>query len=115
MGMSNANAKVLTDRQLRILRDVVNRLVPEACEKYGLDLVQKIEIVLASVRLELSHDLKLLLFVFEYGAPLLGFTFKWFTRMSHQEQDKYLSIWERSIIPFKRMGFQALKRAALAA
>lgn len=107
--------KVLTSREYNILKFAVDRIVPEAHEKYGLDLAQKIDSVLTIVRPELSRDLKLLLFVLEYGTPLFGFTFKRFTRMNSQEQDHYLSSWERSVVPFKRMGFQALKRSALAA
>ena len=119
MVMSNTtesrSLKVLTSREYRILKAVADRIVPEAGERYGLDLAQKIDTVLASVRPELGRNLKLLLLVLEYGTPLLGFTFKRFTRMSAEEQDRYLSRWERSALSFKRMGFQALKRSALAA
>jgi len=63
----------------------------------------------------MGQEFTLLLIVFEYGAPLFGLIFKRFTRMRNEEQDRYLASWRQSGIPFKRMGFQALKRIALTA
>ena len=67
------------------------------------------------MRRELSAEFKLLLKIFEYGAPLLGGDLRIFTKMSPAAQDRYLAQWETSSAAFKRMGFQALKRAVLAA
>jgi len=107
--------KIFSEREYQILKSVVDRIVPEASEVHGMDLALRIDAVLLGVRKEVIPELKLLLLVLEYGTPLLGFRFKWFRSMSASEKDKYLLSWERSRIPFKRMGFQALKRAALAA
>ncbi len=110
--------QVLSSLEYKILKAAVERIVPEASEKFGMDLALKIESVLAGVRKEMAKEMKLLLYVFEFGAPILGFLgfrFKRFTRMSQEEKDRYLADWERSRLPIKRTGFQALKRSALAA
>jgi len=117
--MSNADKsdplQVLTEKEYRVLKGAVERIVPETERPPNLDLALKIDQVLAICRKELTRDLKLLLFLLEYGTPILGFKFKRFTQMSPEEKDRYLSSWERSAFPFKRTGFQALKRSALAA
>lgn len=107
--------KCLTKKEYQILKAATDRLVPEASEIHGLDLALKIDSVLADMREQLTKEMKLLLLVLEYGGPLLGFRFKRFTKMTPEEQDGYLASWERSILPLKRTGFQALKRSALAA
>lgn len=119
MAMSNADTgpslKVLTKKEYEILKAVSGRVVPGTFEEYGLDLAAKIDSIFANLPPYFGREFKLLLKVFEYGTPLLGFSFKRFTRMTHEEQDHYLAGWERSWFPFKRMGFQALKRTALSA
>lgn len=107
--------KVLTKREYQILKAVCERIMPQAREVYGLDLAEKIDSTLASVRTEYGQDLKRLLLVFEYAVSLFGFGFKRFTQMNPDEQDQYLAGWERSRLSFKRTGFQALKRLTLAA
>lgn len=107
--------RVLTEREYQVLKAVCVRIVPEIDTIHGLDHAQKIDEVLVTVRNELARDFKLLLFVLEYGPPFLNFTFKRFTQMVPHEQDQYLASWEKSKLAFKRMGFQALKRSALAA
>ena len=109
-----ASLQVLNTHEYRILKAICSRIVPEANEA-RLDLALKIDSVLAGVRKELSRDFKLLLLILEYGTLFLGFTLKQFTRMSPEEQDRYLAGLERSGVPFKRVAFQAIKRAALAA
>jgi len=117
--MSSANPpsflKVLSLREYEILKAASQRITPQAGEIPGLDLAQKIDTTLAKVSESLAREFKLLLLVFEYGAPLLGLSLKTFTRMSPSEKDRYLSGWERSKLPFKRMGFQAIKRSTLGA
>ncbi len=119
MGMSDADScahlQILSQSEYRILKTIVRQILPGASEIQGLDLAQRIDSALAPASRKFGQDLKRLLFVFEYGAPLLGFTLKQFTQMSPEEKDRYLSGWERSHLSFKRMGFQALKRLALAA
>lgn len=112
---TNPSLKILSKKEYKILKAVSARMVPGAYEEYGLDLALKIDSVFANLAPYFGSEFKLLLKVFEYGAPLLGFTFKRFTRMTREEQDRYLAGWERSRMPFKRMGFQALKRTALSA
>ena len=107
--------QLFTDREYRILKAAADRIVPEASEHHGMDLAQKIDSTLARVPKEMGREFKLLLLVFEYGGPFLGFTFKRFTQMSPEEKDRSLQNWERSRLAFKRMGFQALKRTSLAA
>lgn len=106
---------VLTKKEYEILKAATDRLVPEARKVHGLDLAHKIDSVLAGVRVQFTTEMKFLLFILEYGGPLLGFKFKRFTKMTPQEQERYLADWERSPLPLKRTGFQALKRSALAA
>lgn len=107
--------QILTKKEYRILQAAVERIVPEAGSFPGLNLALKIDQVLSICRKELARDLKLLLFLLEYGTPILGFKFKRFTQMSPEEKDRYLFSWEHSALPFKRTGFQAIKRSALAA
>lgn len=117
--MSSANPfpylKVLSLREYGILKAASKRIIPQAGEIPGMDLAQKIDATLSGVSESLAHEFKLLLLIFEYGAPLLGLCLKTFTRMNPEEKDRYLAGWERSRLPFKRMGFQALKRSALGA
>lgn len=119
MDMSGGNSmmplQLFTSREYKILKAAADRIIPQASERYEMDLAQKIDSTLARVPKEIGQEFKLLLLVFEYGAPLLGFVFKPFTRMSPEEKDRYLTGWERSRLAFKRMGFQAIKRTALAA
>ena len=107
--------QLFAEREYHILKAVCDRIVPEASGRHGMDLARQIDSTLARAPKEMGQEFKLLLLVFEYGAPLLGLTLKRFTRMSPEGKDRYLSGWERSMIAFKRMGFQAMKRMALAA
>lgn len=107
--------KVLSKKEYEILKAVSGRIVPGAFEEFGLDLALKIDSVFANLAPYFGREFKLLLKIFEYGTPLLGFTLKRFTQMTPEEQDRYLAGWERSRLSFKRMGFQALKRTALSA
>jgi hypothetical protein len=107
--------QILTKKEYEILKAVSGRIVPGAFEEYGLDLATKIDSVFANLPQHFGHEFKLLLRIFEYGTPFLGLTFKRFTQMTPEEQDHYLAGWECSRLPFKRMGFQALKRTALSA
>lgn len=104
----------LTPTERDILQAAILRIVPRAAEMPDLDLAQKADAVLAQVRKEMGQDFKLLLIVLEYGTLLLGGRWKRFTRMNETEQDTYLAGWERSSMPFKRLGFQVLRRTALA-
>ncbi len=52
---------------------------------------------------------------FSGGRSVVGPSFKFFTRMSEAEQDRYLANWAHSRLAFKRMGFQVLKRSVLGA
>ena len=106
---------LLSGLEYEILRQVAYRIVPWAIDMPGLDLAERIDAVLAQVRPQMGRDFKILLLVFEYGAPFLGGGIKRFTRMSQDAQDRYLTNWEHSRLGFKRMGFQVLRRAALAA
>lgn len=119
MAMSDSkmsgNFHILNRKEYGVLKAVVERIVPEAPAANDLDLARKIDEVLWGVRKELARDFKLLLFVLEYSPPFLSFIFKRFTQMTPDEQDRYLDSWEKSKLAFKRMGFQALKRSALAA
>lgn len=112
---SSLSLKVLSDREYQILKAACERIIPQANEIPGMDLAAKIDTTIGNVSEAIGREFRLLLLVFEYGAPLLGFSWKPFTRMSASEKDRYLAGWERSKFPFKRMGFQALKRSALAA
>ena len=107
--------RLLSWGEYRILSAICHRIVPIANTFRGLDLAWKIDFILAGVSKQMGREFKLLLLVFEYGAPLLGPPFKRFTKMNEVEQDSYLANWEQSRLPFKRMGFQVLKRAVLAA
>lgn len=107
--------KVLSNQECRILKAVCDRILPQASEVYRMDLAKKIDSTLANVRSKYGRDLKRLLFVFEYAGPVFGFVFKRFTRMNPEEQDHYLTGWERSRFGFKRTAFQVLKRLTLAA
>jgi len=107
--------RVLTAREYEILKSACGRLVPGASEAYGLDLALKIDDIFSHLPSHYGGEFKLLLKVFEYGTPLLGFALKRFTRMTPEEQDRFLTGWERSRLAFKRMGFQALKRTTLSA
>ncbi len=106
--------KVLSQKEYRILNLAADRIIPHHAEN-SPDLAARIDRTLAGVRHEMSGEFKLLLQVFEFAAPLLGGGFKFFTRMGPAEQDRYLCCWQTSPLAFKRMGFQALKRAILAA
>ncbi len=107
--------KVLSKKECEILRVIGCRIIPQAKKAPQIDLAQRIDTVLVDVQQQMRKEFKLLLVVFEYGAPLLGLTWKPFTSISEVEQDNYLAGWERSRLPFKRMGFQVLKRSVLAA
>jgi len=109
------NLQILTKKEYEILKAVSERIVPGAFQEYGLDLALKIDSLFSKLPSHFRDEFKLLLKIFEYGAPFLGFIFKRFTRMTPHEQDGYLVGWERSRLPFKRMGFQVLKRTALSA
>ena len=119
MAMSSTDTspalKVLTKKEYEILKAVSGRIVPDASEEYGLDLALKIDAVFANLAPYFAREFKLLLKIFEHGPRIFGFAFKRFTRMTREEQDRYLAGWERSRLPFKRMGFQALKRTSLSA
>lgn len=93
----------------------MDRIVPEAGAVHGMDLAKMIDSVLAGVRPQLAQEMKCLLYILEYGTLPLGLKWKRFTQMTAEEQDCYLANWEKSQWALKRTGFQALKRAALAA
>lgn len=105
---------VLSPKEYNVLRAVGDRIVPQATDVPALDLARKADAILAGVRPEMQRDFKLLLIAFEYGALLLSGRLKFFSQMCPQEQDAYLESWQRSRLAFKRMGFQVLKRTALA-
>ena len=107
--------KLLSWREYRILNAVALRIVPAVVEFHDLDLARKIDGILSGVSQLMGQEFKLLLVVFEYGTLLLGPSFKRFTRMSEAEQDRYITNWAHSRFPFKRMGFQVLKRSVLGA
>ena len=107
--------KLLSQKEYETLNAIANRIIPAAAKLHGLDLAWKIDIILAGVSQRMGREFKLLLLVFEYGTPLLGPSFKRFTQMSEVEQDRYLTNWAHSRLPFKRMGFQVLKRSVLGA
>jgi hypothetical protein len=107
--------RLLSQLEYHILKAVAHRIVPAAVRCRGLDLAWKIDVILAGVSKRMGQEFKLLLLVFEYGTVLLGPSFKRFTQMSEAEQDRYLTNWAHSRLPFKRMGFQVLKRSVLAA
>lgn len=115
MSSVNPSLKVLSQKEHEILKAASERIIPQVSEIPGMDLAQKIDATLSGVSKSLAGEFKLLLLVFEYGAPLLGLCLKTFTRMNPEEKDRYLAGWERSQLAFKRMGFQALKRSALGA
>lgn len=114
-GEGSSSLRVLSKKEYSVLRAIGYRIVPQVKKSPQLDLAQRIDTVLADVRQQMRKEFKLLLVVFEYGAPLLGLIWKPFTQMNEAEQDRYLAGWERSRFAFKRMGFQALKRSLLAA
>ena len=107
--------KVFTQKEYQILKAAMDRIVPEAGVVHDMDLARMIDSVLAEVRRELGQEMKRLLYILEYGTTILGFKWKRFTQMTPEEQDGYLASWEKSRFGLRRMGFQALKRAALAA
>lgn len=107
--------KVFSNREYRTLKAVVDTMVPEAEAVSGIDLAASIDRVLSGVRKQLKDEFKLLLYIVEYGPPLLGLRFKFLSQMTAEERKDYLARWECSRLAIKRMGFQALKRSALAA
>ena len=111
---SAISLQLFTPHEYKILTAIADRIVPEASDCYKMDIAQKIDTTLSRVPKHIGQEFKLLLLVFEYGAPLLGFIPKKFTGMSLEEKDRYLAGWEQSEFAFKRMGFQAIKRTSLA-
>lgn len=107
--------QILTLSEYRILKAAADLMVPEAVDSPETDLAFKIDTVLAQVRPQLQSQFKQLLWLVEWGGPFLSFRFQRFTRMPPQGQARYLIAWERSRLPLKRMGFQALKRSVMAA
>ncbi len=116
--MQNSNPhppQNLSEREGRILKALVERILPPATWDCNAGMVAKIDLVLGTVRAQLRAEFKLLLYALEYVLPFLSFKPKFFTRMSAQEKDEYLEGLEKSKLPFKRTCFQAIKRAAIAA
>jgi hypothetical protein len=107
--------QIFNPKEFSVLQAALECMVPKARHREKIDLALRVDEALREVRSQLARELKLLLVVLEYGPPVLGFRFKRFSHMTPQEQSEYLGSWERSFLPIKRMGFQALKRAALAA
>ena len=72
-------------------------------------LVERLDAKLASMDPEDAGDVKTLLSVFEYGAPVVGPALGRFTGLSDAARERYLAGWEQSRLEFKRTGFHALK------
>lgn len=106
--------RIFTPQEYKILKAAADRIILQASDRFKMDVAQQIDSTLTRVPEHIGQEFKLLLLVFEYGAPLLGFIPKKFTGMSLEEKDRYLAGWEQSELAFKRMGFQAIKRTSLA-
>lgn len=114
-GSPEKTLNILSPLEYRVLSAIAHRITPAAAAFPHLDLARKIDVILAGVSKRMGQEFKLLLVAFEYGTLLFGHSVKRFTRMSDAEQDRYLTTWAHSRVPFKRMGFQALKRSVLGA
>ncbi|HOW59490.1 MAG TPA: NAD-dependent epimerase/dehydratase family protein [Candidatus Omnitrophota bacterium] len=115
LSSTSVHPRGLSIRECKILKALVDRIIPETNWDCGAAIVAKINQVLGEARQQLWWEFRLLLYVLEYALPLLCFKWKSFTRMSTQEKDDFLAGLERSGWSLKRMCFQAIKRSALAA
>lgn len=104
--------RALSPDQAAVLTAVCETFLPASP---GFPTVQEVKLVerldskLASMDAEDADELKVLLSVLEYGAPVLGPAPGRFTALSDASREAYLAGWERSRLEFKRTGFHALK------
>jgi hypothetical protein len=104
--------RALTADQAAILTAIAETFLPAApgCPSVqDVQLVERVDAKLATVAAEDVDEVRTLLSVFEYGAPLLGPASGRFTALSDAARERYLAGWEHSSLAFKRTGFHALK------
>jgi hypothetical protein len=108
----SAVLKVLTGREARTLSAVAETMLPPREGFPSLeevDLIPRIDASMAKLHPDDLSDLKALLGLLEYGAPLVGPTRGFFSALPPAERARYLESWEQSRFALKRTGFAAMK------
>ena len=90
----------------RVIDAVAQRMI--AAEE-RIDVADAILSYIATLPVPMRKDIRLLIFLFEYLPPLVVFRLSRFSRLSAQDQDRYIEAWGTSRFALLRTGFRVLK------
>lgn len=108
---------VLTPRQYKILSTITDRLSPRggafALGALDMDVAESVDRLMSNLDRTIQMGLKMLLLLIEYSTFIFTRKFKRFTRLSPEDQDRYLKGWENSRFYLRRLPFFVLKMLCL--
>jgi hypothetical protein len=110
--------QVLDAKEFYTLQAAVDRIVGEAApgEISATDakVAEQFDAQLVAMPAEVITQVKQMLQIFEHGPQIFFFSFKRFTELSSEDQDRHIASWMESGITFRKTVFWALKKIAMA-
>jgi len=110
--------QVFNEKEYAVMKAAADRLVGEGVagelDASAAQVAGQFDGQLAFAPEEVRTQVKQMLQIFEHGTQIFFFSFKRFTELSPEDQDRYIATWMRSDLPFRKTIYSAMRRISFA-